>query len=148
VISFSEPEQFLQMPSTTRKKKPSSNIPINNASRNRKRPVCSQALSPKGTTVHKTQITTLHLLLCVGPATICSFQVCALLSVHSGFDFLKLTLTSQQFLSLFVDLPLDLDLDFSELLFLTSELLFLETNRLGCQILRVHGGITVFPVSF
>jgi len=147
VISFSELEWFLQMPSTTRKKKPQLRISL--ATRQvaiEKRPVCSQALSSKGA-IHKTQIQAHSLLLWVRPATISGFQVRALLSVHSSFDFLELTLTSQEFLPLFVNLPLDLDFDFSELLFLASELLFLETNRLRCQILRVHGGITVIRIS-
>jgi hypothetical protein len=38
-------------------------------------------------------------------------------------------------LSLFVDLPLNLEFDFAEFFFLPAELLFLETHALGSKLL-------------
>ena len=53
-----------------------------------------------------------------------SLQLCTLLSVHSSFNLFQLTFTSEEFLPLFVDLALNLDLDFSKLFFFSAELLF------------------------
>ncbi len=129
------------------KETPAPDIPVDKASRNRKKGQSVAKLCPRKVRSTKDRFKAHCLLLWVRPAAISGFQVRALLSVHSSFNFLELTLTSQEFLPLFVNLPLDLDFDFSEFLFLASELLFLETNRLGCQILRVHGGITVIRIS-
>ena len=52
----------------------------------------------------------------------------ALFALHSCLDLSQLTLTSQQLLSLLVNLSLDLDFDFAELLLFTTQLLFLETD--------------------
>ena len=61
----------------------------------------------------------------------------ALLSLHAGLDLSELTLTSQQLLSLLVDLTLHLDLNLSQLLFFTSELFFLEANGLVGEVFRI-----------
>lgn len=56
----------------------------------------------------------------LGHSTVCVINGCALLSRHAAFSLSQLALTSQQLLSLLIDLTLDLDLDFSKLLFLTT----------------------------
>lgn len=64
-----------------------------------------------------------------------------LLSLHASLDLTQLAFSSKQFLSFLVDLSLHLDFNLSKLLFFASELLFLETNRLACEIFRVDGGV-------
>lgn len=66
----------------------------------------------------------------------------ALLAVHAGFDLLELRLAGKELLSLLVDLALNLDLDLSQLLLLSAELLLLQSDGLGGEILWVHGSIT------
>lgn len=56
--------------------------------------------------------------------------------MHARLDLLELALPGQQLLPLLVDLTLDLELDLLELLLLTTELLLLEADGLGSQILR------------
>src|SRR5277367_6469228 len=53
-----------------------------------------------------------------------------LLTLHAGLDLTELALPGQKLLSLFIDLPLHLDLNLPQLLFLASKLLFLETHGL------------------
>lgn len=62
----------------------------------------------------------------------------ALLAVHSGLNLLKLTLTSKKLLPLLVDFALNLDLDLSQLLLLSAELLFLQSDGLRSEVLWVH----------
>lgn len=65
----------------------------------------------------------------------------ALLSLHACLNLPQLAFSSQQLLSLLVDLSLHLDFDFPELLFLTSELFFLEADGLVGEVFRVDGRI-------
>lgn len=81
------------------------------------------------------------------PVTSSRFPVCAvmrhaLLPMHA-FHFLQLTLTRQQFLSLFVNLSLHLQLNVMQFLLFPMKLLFLQADRLGGEIFRVYGGVPV-----
>jgi hypothetical protein len=60
------------------------------------------------------------------------------LSCHAGLDFAELGLAGQKFLSLLVNLTLDLEFDLAQLLLLSSELLLLETDGLRSKVLGVH----------
>lgn len=60
-----------------------------------------------------------------------------LLPLHTCLNLTQLTLSCKQFLSLLIDLSLDLDFDFSKLFFLTSKLFLLETHRLVGQVFGV-----------
>lgn len=65
----------------------------------------------------------------------------SLFTLHAGFDFSQLALTGQKLLSFLVNLTLHLELDFTQLLLFSAELFFLEADRLGSQVFRVHGRV-------
>jgi hypothetical protein len=64
--------------------------------------------------------------------------IVALLTLHACFDLSELTFSRQELLSLLIDLTLHLDLNLAQLLFLTTQLLFLEADGLVGKIFWVH----------
>lgn len=77
-------------------------------------------------------------LFAFGSLTIEFFRM-TLLSLHPSLDLPELAFASEQLLSLFVDLSLNLDLDFAELLFFAAQLFFLEANGLIGKIFGLDG---------
>ena len=69
------------------------------------------------------------------------FKTVALLALHAGFNLAQLAFPRKQLLPLLVDLALYLDLDLTQLLFLTAKLLFLKADRLVGKVLGIDGRI-------